>query len=192
MARTSKLKVFRTVAGFADAYVAAPSRKAALQAWGSDKDLFARGLAEEVTDPALTEAPLASPGTVVRRSRGTAAEQLAALPPARADPKVATRTSSEDPAPPHAAADRPKPRPKPGPKPSRADLDAAEAALAAAQEARRAALDTLANREAALARERRDTERAQQDQVRAAESARDESRRAYDTAMRRWRAEQAA
>ncbi len=31
-----KLKVFRTPAGFHDAYVAAPSRKAALAAWGAD------------------------------------------------------------------------------------------------------------------------------------------------------------
>ena len=73
-----KLKVFRTPAGFHDAYVAAPSRKAALADWGADADLFARGVAEEVTDPALLEEPLARPGEVVRRSRGSAAEQLAA------------------------------------------------------------------------------------------------------------------
>eukprot|EP01035_Chromulina_nebulosa_P046785 gene46785-63390_t len=55
-----QLKVFRTPIGFHDAYVAAPSRKAALQAWGSDADLFARGMAEIVTDPALTAGPLAN------------------------------------------------------------------------------------------------------------------------------------
>ena len=80
MARSSKLKVYRTPIGFHDAYVAAPSQKAALEAWGSDHDLFARGAAELVTDAALTAAPLASPGTVVKRSRGTTAEQIAALP----------------------------------------------------------------------------------------------------------------
>ena len=51
-----KLKVFRTSAGFDDAYVAAPSRKAALAAWGADADLFARGVAEEVSDTTLTKA----------------------------------------------------------------------------------------------------------------------------------------
>ena len=44
------LKVFRTAAGFHDAYVAAPSRKAALEAWGADVDLFARGIAEHPAD----------------------------------------------------------------------------------------------------------------------------------------------
>ena len=87
MARATKLKLYRTVAGFHDAYVAASSQKAALAAWGSDKDLFARGLAEQVTDEALAAEALAAPGTVIRRSRGTTAEQIAALPP---DPTAAT------------------------------------------------------------------------------------------------------
>lgn len=77
--RKQKLKVFRTPIGFHDAYVAAPSQKAALEAWGSDADLFARGSAEEVTDPELMKAPLESPGTIVKVLRGTKAEQLAAL-----------------------------------------------------------------------------------------------------------------
>ena len=55
-----KLKVFRTPIGFHDAYVATPTKKAALEAWGTDANLFARGTAEEVTDPKLTAAPLAS------------------------------------------------------------------------------------------------------------------------------------
>ena len=57
-----KLKVFRTSTGFHDAYVAAPSRKAALAAWGADADLFARGVAEQVTDPKLMAQPLERPG----------------------------------------------------------------------------------------------------------------------------------
>jgi hypothetical protein len=76
----AKLKVFRTAIGFHDAYVAAPSRKAALKAWGTTKDLFSRGGAEIVTDSKLTKVPLASPGEVFKLSRGSAAEQLAALP----------------------------------------------------------------------------------------------------------------
>ena len=72
------LKVFRTSAGFEDVYVAAPSRKAALAAWGTDKDLFARQAAEEVHEPGLTAAALARPGEVVRVPRGTTAQHLSA------------------------------------------------------------------------------------------------------------------
>ncbi len=63
--RKQKLKVFRTPIGFHDAYVAAPSQKAALEAWGADGNLFAQGIAEQVTDPELMEEPLASPGKVL-------------------------------------------------------------------------------------------------------------------------------
>ena len=63
--RKSPLKVYRTTTGFHDAYVAAPSQKAALEAWGTDKNLFARGVAEQVTDPKLTAEPLAAPGTLM-------------------------------------------------------------------------------------------------------------------------------
>ena len=76
--RKQKLKVYRRPIGFHDALVAAPSQKAALEAWGASTDLFARGLAEMVTDPALTKAPLAAPGKVVKVSRGSKAEQLRA------------------------------------------------------------------------------------------------------------------
>ena len=79
----AKLKVYRTSIGFHDAYVAASSQAAALKAWGTDKPLFARGAAEVVTDPELVAEPLASPGVVVKRLRGTAEEQVAALPPDR-------------------------------------------------------------------------------------------------------------
>ena len=83
MAKPRKLKVFRTPIGFHDAYVAAPSQKAALEAWGSDHNLFARGEAELVEDASLTAEPLAHPGQVIKRLRGTAEEQFAALPPAK-------------------------------------------------------------------------------------------------------------
>ena len=64
-----RLKVFRTTIGFHDAYVAAPSRKAALSAWGTTKDLFASEAAEEVTEPALIAEVLARPGEVIRKRR---------------------------------------------------------------------------------------------------------------------------
>lgn len=117
-----KLKVFRTAVGFHDAYVAAPSRKAALEAWGSDANLFATGAAEEVTDPALTKAPLATPGQVVKLPRGTTAEHIAALPKAspHAQPSKAKWQQQE------AAAEHYIPQPRP----SRDKLDAALEALA--------------------------------------------------------------
>src|SRR3546814_19220471 len=73
------LKVYKIPIGFHDAYVAAPTQQAAIEAWGSDKDVFQRKQAELVTDPALTQAPLESPGKFIKRLRGTAAAQLAAL-----------------------------------------------------------------------------------------------------------------
>ena len=69
MATAKKLKVYRLPIGFHDAYVAAPSQKAAIEAWGSDKDVFQRKQAELVTDPELAKEPLASPGKVVKRLR---------------------------------------------------------------------------------------------------------------------------
>ena len=212
MARAPKLKVFRTAIGFHDAYVAAPSRAAALRAWGATKDLFARGAADEVLDPALAAEPLAAPGTVVKRLRGTAAEQLAALPPDRPKPTRAQipepaereeprpkRSSSSarkrpapapavpDPAPPPPPA-KPKPAPKPAPKPmpSRAALDAAEQALADARDQHRAALQDLRRQEEELARRRRDLAASQAEAEERLTEARDRAERAYRQAIDRW------
>ncbi|OYW44521.1 MAG: hypothetical protein B7Z08_09280 [Sphingomonadales bacterium 32-68-7] len=136
-----KLKVFRMPIGFDDAYVAAPSRKAALAAWGAEHDQFARGVAEEVTDPALIQAPLAHPGEVIRLSRGDLAAQLKAGPPKR---KKASAAVVGD------APERKKPKPSPPPK--RDELDAAEAALEAAEQGHSARIAALeAEREAIAA-----------------------------------------
>lgn len=167
-----KLKVFRTPAGFHDAYVAAPSRKAALAAWGATADLFARGAAEEVTDPALMEAPLAAPGEVVKRSRGSAEEQLAAAPaPRRAGKAAAPKKASV----------------KPVPRPSRKTLDDAEAALDAAAAAEEAEREELAKRRAALERDEKAAERRWRSERRALKDARDAARARYDTALANWR-----
>jgi hypothetical protein len=89
-----KLKVYRTPIGFHDAYVAAPNQKAALKAWGADADLFARGVAEAVTDDAMMKEPLAKPGEVIRRPRGTDAEHMAALP--KSQPRARRRPDPVD------------------------------------------------------------------------------------------------
>lgn len=114
--RGQKLKVFRTPIGFHDALVAAPSQKAALEAWGSDSNLFAQGVAEQVTDPELMKAALENPGQVVKMLRGTQAEQLAALGNRKAAKRPTRRQAEILPA-------------KRVPKPSRAAIDKEEAAL---------------------------------------------------------------
>lgn len=179
MARAARLKVFRTAIGFHDAYVAAPSRAAALRAWGSEKDLFARGAAEEVTDAALIAEPLARPGEVVKRSRGTVAEQLAALPVDR--PRRARAAAPAAPAPEAPAKQR-------APRPDRAELDAAEAAVtdAAARQAR--ILAAITEREAALARERQAAEREGREETRRLERARDQAVAAHARAVAAWEA----
>jgi hypothetical protein len=194
MARAQKLKVYRTVAGFYDAYVAAPSQKAALEAWGSERDLFARGIAELVTDPALMAEPLSSPGTVVKHSRGTTAEQIAALPepttrakPVDAEPDTDDGSRSK---PRTVSKPKPKPKPPPKPKPKRDEIDAAEAAF----DALKADLDRktrdLVKREAALARERRALEQERSAGLQDAEDKLNKTRRAYDDALRAWRTSQ--
>ena len=183
MAKSAKLKVYRTPIGFHDAYVAAPSQKAALAAWGSDANLFARGVAEEVTDPALTAEPLARPGEVVKRLRGTAAEQFAALPPDA--PKSKGKAEAEEPA--TSAPSRRQATKPPKPKPDRGALDKAEQAVEEAERRHRAESKKLAEREAELARERRATADRQQAESARLEQARDEAQADYDRAMEEWR-----
>lgn len=183
-----QLKVYRTPIGFHDAYVAAPSQKAALAAWGSAKDLFARGAAELVTDPALTAAPLATPGVVVKLSRGTAAEQIAALPPSRPKRRGAEPVDEGEAAPARRApAPARAPAPPPMPKPSRQGLEKAEQALAEAETRHRQADRALAAEEAALAKRRKEQDRASAAERASLEEERDHERRSYDKAMAAWR-----
>jgi len=66
-----KLKVFQAQFGFYDTVVAAPSRAAALRAWGTHQDLFANGEAKETTDPKVVAAATAHPETPLRRAVGS-------------------------------------------------------------------------------------------------------------------------
>lgn len=192
-----KLKVFVVPAGFSDAYVAAPSRKAALAAWGSEHDLFARGIAQEVTDPALMAEPLAKPGAVIKRSRGTSAEQIAALPalPARAakmeaaGDAPATRAKTGRGAAKQAtpAPRKAEPRPEPPPKPSSDALAAAEQALADLECSYRDADAKLTARQHALDRERRDLDGKHDRERKARNAALAEELDRYNKAMARWR-----
>jgi hypothetical protein len=176
------LKVFRTPIGFHDAYVAAPSQKAALEAWGADSNIFAQGIAEQVTDPELMEEPLTRPGEVIRRVRGSAEEHLAAA-------------SAEERRRPARPSPRPQPlpikgrgvkKPKPKPKPSRTELDAAEEALEKAEKEQRKTLGKIDERIQQLERERRDLQRKQERERDKLEDKVERARSAYQRAMRDW------
>lgn len=62
-----RLKVFTWSDGFHAFTVATSSRPKALEAWGSKQDLFATGLASELSDGPDYDAALQSPGEVVER-----------------------------------------------------------------------------------------------------------------------------
>jgi hypothetical protein len=66
-----KLKVFQTSLGFFDQAIAAPSMKAALEAWGADSNLFHQGAAKESKDPDVVAATMAKPGVVLKRPVGS-------------------------------------------------------------------------------------------------------------------------
>jgi hypothetical protein len=51
-----KLKTYQASVGFFDLLIAAPSMKAALEAWGSNSNLFHQGVAKQVYDPELVAA----------------------------------------------------------------------------------------------------------------------------------------
>jgi len=66
-----KLKTYQTSLGFFDQAIAAPSMKAALEAWGADSNLFHQGAARESDDPDVIAAAMAKPGVVLRRPVGS-------------------------------------------------------------------------------------------------------------------------
>jgi len=69
-----KLKTYQTSLGFFDLAIAAPSMKAALEAWGADSNLFHQGAAKESDDPGVIAATMAKPGVVLKRSVGSFGE----------------------------------------------------------------------------------------------------------------------
>ena len=174
--RKSKLKVFKTPIGFHDAFVAAPSQKAALEAWGADSNLFAQGIAEQVTDPELMQEALERPGEIVRKVRGSADEHFAALE------RVAKKQDKKAKASKTAKA-KPAPRPK---KPSREQLDEAEERIAAAERAQRDEVREIEREIEALERRRRDMLRRHERERDALVEERDAARSSYDRALRTW------
>ena len=66
------LKVFKTHIGFYDLVVAAPSMKAAAEAWGAKSTIFAQGFAAQTQDADAVTAALERPGAVLKRPHGKA------------------------------------------------------------------------------------------------------------------------
>jgi colicin import membrane protein len=79
-----KLKTYQTSQGFYDLAIAAPSTKAALEAWGASSNLFHQGFAKESEDSKVIAAAMAKPGIVLRRPVGsdTAFSEHSGLPSA--------------------------------------------------------------------------------------------------------------
>jgi hypothetical protein len=161
-----KLKTFTTSAGFFDLAVAAPSMKAALEAWGSRINLFQHGFAKVSEDPKIVAATMAHPGVVLRRPVGSngAFSEHAGLPK---DLPAATAKP--------APAKRPAKRPEP---PTKAidDKTAREAARAFEKEQKRRDGERR-KEEAKRQRERERRERA----VGAAEAALEQARKDHET-----------
>jgi hypothetical protein len=91
-----QLKVFHAHLGFYDTVVAAPSQKAALEAWGAGASEFAKGFARLATDPKAVRKALAEPGKVLRRPFGTKGEYKlvsGAVPAQKLPPKRAKRAA---------------------------------------------------------------------------------------------------
>jgi flagellar motility protein MotE (MotC chaperone) len=175
--RKQKLKVYCTPVGFHDAYVAAPSQKAALEAWGAKTNLFGQGSAHQVTDEALTKVPLEHPGEVIKVLRGSDAEQLAAL----------GRTG-----PPKQAAAKGRPTEQAqvvklrGPKPSRTELNKAEDVLEALQSRHAKQLQQIEEEEERLARRRHELEQKQAKELASAKGKVEEEQEQYDRTVRIW------
>jgi colicin import membrane protein len=66
-----KLKIYQMSLGFFDLAVAAPSMKAALEAWGAGSNLFHRSAAKQTEDPDVVAATLSKPGVVLKRPAGS-------------------------------------------------------------------------------------------------------------------------
>jgi colicin import membrane protein len=66
-----KLKTFQTSLGFYDLAIAAPSMKAALEAWGAGGNLFHQGIAKETDDPEVVSATMSKPGLLLKRPAGS-------------------------------------------------------------------------------------------------------------------------
>ena len=206
------LKVFQAHLGFYDTAVAAPSRAAALKAWGSRQNLFREGVASETKDAQAVTAALAKPGVVLRRPVGTNAPfsenpDLPKVPnvPKKEPPTTAQAKSPPPPKPPPrhdppqlrlvppqskpqpASKPRPAPRPQAAARPraDRAPVEAAEKALADIKREEQRALAAIDKRKAALDEEARQQRADFRERRERCEKKLSDARKAYQQALTR-------
>ena len=180
-----KLKTYQTSLGFYDQAIAAPSMKAALEAWGASSNLFHQGVAKETDDPDVVAATMAKPGVVLRRPVGSngpfteSSELPTDLVDDDAKPRRKTRSKTRSTKRPAKAAKKP---------PGRIDDQAARKAAAAFEKEERRREAARAKEEAARARERARRDKA----VAAAEAALEKARREHEAREEEIEAERAA
>src|SRR3954451_9705988 len=98
-----KLKTYQTSLGFFDEAIAAPSMKAALEAWGTKTNLFHQGVAKEVDEPDVIAATMRKPGVILKRPIGSNgpfkehAELPTSLPGEEANGRPAKRSAKPKP-----------------------------------------------------------------------------------------------
>jgi hypothetical protein len=144
-----RLKVFQAHLGFFDTVVAAPSQKAALEAWGSRQNLFHNGTASVATDADAIKAALAKPGVVLKRLSGS-------QDPFAEKPALPKGTGKRRPQP---AKKTQSPTVKSKRQPDRSKLDAAKHALARLNDERKSMEAEFEHRERALREEQQARER---------------------------------
>jgi hypothetical protein len=169
---TRKLKTYVTSAGFFDLAVAAPSMKAALEAWGSKSNLFQHGFARQSEDARIVAATMARPGIVLRRPVGStgAFSEHAELP--RNLPVIKAGKAAEKKPPRETAPERVAPE-RVAPEPEAVDDKAAARAYEKEQQRRDSA---RRKEEAAREKDRQRRDKA----IAAAESALAEAQRNHD------------
>lgn len=182
-----KLKTYQTSLGFYDQAVAAPSMKAALDAWGAKSNLFHQGIAKETDDADVVAATMAAPGVVLRRPVGSDGPftEHAELPTDLAEDEDKPRSRSKA-----KSKVKSKPKKRLARTATRSKIDDQEARRAAAAFAKEEQRRESARRkeEAARARERARRDKA----VAAAQAALDKARRDHQAQVDEIEAERAA
>jgi hypothetical protein len=184
------LKVFQAHLGFYDTVVAAPSRAAALKAWGSRQNLFRDGSAKETEDPHATAVARAKPGIVLRRPAGSRTPftenpglpKLPSLPKKPVTAKEATSAAVREVARPKLRVVPPSLPRKP---PDRGPIEHAEKALTALKHEEERALARIKARKAALDEEERKLRDDYHTRRLAAERVLIDARRAFQNALKR-------
>jgi hypothetical protein len=163
-----KLRTYQTSLGFFDLAVAAPSMKAALEAWGADSNLFHQGVAKQSEDPDVIAATMAAPGVVLKRPVGSSGpfKEQAELPTNLAGNNISKRAGG---------GRSVRPKPQNHPKPAKDQAADREAALAFEKEQKRRERER-AKEEAAQRKERERRQKA----VDTAQSALDAARRKHE------------